>query len=190
MQVSSIEDLGIGQNIHLLLYRYEMMAKHEYGNSGWAARLIAIHAAVSASRARSSREATYSNGFFERCAEARVRDEEYDIEPVVEEEDLHGYGKYDVAIDRHTYWGRRMGRSGDDGWKHFRTHGERIGPEGETEMGEKFRRQILSMDDHWVRSTEVTDEEIDHSLKPTDEDGSWEEDSLTKQTSLSAFEDE
>lgn len=194
MRIASLEDLAGGQDVQLKLYRLEMMSKHQYGHSGWLGRLCAINAAITACEARSSRECTYSNGWYERAAEERALADQEDREPEVEipvtEDELHGYGKYDVAVDKHTMWGRRMGRVGDDGWVHFRITGERVGPEGETDLAENARRQILNVGEDGVRPTEFSDEEIEHTLKPTDEDGSWEEDSLTKQTHLSQFREE
>lgn len=55
-----IEDLKAGTDTALLIDRYERLAKNRWSMDSWEGRLCAIHAALTAARARSSREGTYA----------------------------------------------------------------------------------------------------------------------------------
>jgi hypothetical protein len=54
-----VEDLRAGDEIVLLLHRYEQLATERWDTDDWEGRLCAIHAALAAARATSTREATY-----------------------------------------------------------------------------------------------------------------------------------
>jgi len=174
-----IEDLRAGHEVALLIERYEELATERWDPDSWRGRLCVIHAALTAARAPSSRESTHANGFFSNCAEDRVRadrDEDHDplYEPPVTDEELEADGKYGfIAKDKHTYPGSGIGR----GWTHFRIHGARVGPEEDTELGEKLRRRILEYDlpAYSYRQPEeaYSEEEIEHALEPTDEGDPW-----------------
>jgi hypothetical protein len=163
-----VEDLRAGEDIVLLVERYERLATERWDDDGWEGRLCAIHAALAAARATSTREATYANGYFERVAAERAaareegREPDYDF-PVG---DLEPGGQYDVIFDQHTYDGKRMGRDG----RYFTVHGARVGPQGESAVGERWRRRALDLEERTYSDTER-----DHALAPVDPDDPWDE---------------
>jgi hypothetical protein len=174
----TLEDLKAGNEAIEHVLRYRDLADSEFSDNEWARRLCAIAAALVASRAESSRESVHANGFFDCVAKDRVRSvEEDDYEPLYEdpvtEEDLSEGGKYDVALDRHTYVGSALGRSGDTGWRHFRLHGARCS--GTTEVGKKWWERILEYErlGHRDHQMEFTEDEIEHAVKPTAQDDPW-----------------
>ena len=196
MEITSVEDLAAGEQFHLLLYRHRMMSLHDFNDSGWGAKLCAIQAAIGACRARASREATFANEYFDKVMKERVAAEREDREPAykapVTDEEIHGYGKFDVCIDRHTMWGRRMQRHTERGWHHFKTHGARVGPEGERPLSVKWRKRNLEMESLGHRDLEIdfSDEEIAHAIQPTGEDGGWDEDKLDRDDGVTKFRDD
>ena len=117
----AVEDLRAGDEVVLTIDRYERLATERWDTDGWKARLCAIHAALAAARATSTREATYANEFFERVAEERAAAHEADREPAddLPVGDLEPGGEFDVIFDQHTYDGTKMGRDG----RYFTVHG-------------------------------------------------------------------
>jgi hypothetical protein len=172
-----IEDLRAGHEVALLIQRYEELATDRWDPDSWRGRLCIIHAALAAARAPSSRESTYANGAFDSIAKDRVRaDQDDDHErvfgPVVSEEELNPDGKLGfVVADKHTYPGAGAGRD----WAHFRIHGSRRGPDSDTEVGKKWREQVLTAEKFGYREDQIefTEEEIAHALEPTDATDPW-----------------
>lgn len=187
-----IEDLMAGHEVALLIDRYEELATERWDPDSWHGRLCVIHAALAAARAPSSRESTYANGAFDSVAKDRVKadqeeDHEMVFDPVVSEEELEPGGKYNVALDKHTRPGAgQLNR----GWKHFRIHGARTGPDEDTAVGEKWRRQVLKAEKYGYREAQIafTEAEIEHALKPTDEEEPWRCD-LEEESRLERFEE-
>jgi hypothetical protein len=177
--LACIEDLVAGNEAIEHVLRYEELAKNRYEDNPWVRRLCAIAAALVASRARSSRATTHANGYFSNTMEDRARaqqDDEHEplYEPPVTDEELDPDGPIGrVVADKHTYPGAGRGRD----WPHFRIHGARIGPDPETEIGEKWWRRVLRYDapEYAYREPEegFTDQEIDHAVEPTAEDDPW-----------------
>ena len=189
-----IEDLMAGHEVGLLIERYEDLATERWEPDSWRGRLCVIHAALAAARAPSSRESTYANGAFDSVATDRVRadqeeDHEMVFDPVVPKEELEPGGKYDVALDKHTRPGAgQLNR----GWEHFRVHASRTGPNGDTEVGEKWRKQVLKAEKYGYREDQIefTDEEMDHASEPTPEDDPWRCDLEDDDAGLDEFNDE
>jgi len=189
-----IEDLMAGHEVALLIQRYEELATERWDPDSWRGRLCVIHAALAAARAPSSRESTYANGAFDSVSQDRVRadqeeDHEMVFDPVVSEEELDPDGKIGwVTADRHSYPGSARGRD----WRHFRVHGSRTGPNEDTEVGEKWRKQVLSAEKFGYREDQIefTDEEIDHATEPTDADDPWVCDLRDNDTDLDEFDSE
>jgi hypothetical protein len=63
-----VEDLRAGEDVALLVDRYERLANDRWEPGSWEGRLCGIHAALTAARATSTREAMYANEYFERVA--------------------------------------------------------------------------------------------------------------------------
>ncbi|RJT05473.1 hypothetical protein [Halococcus sp. IIIV-5B] len=163
-----VEDLRAGDEVVLLVHRYERLANDHWSPEEWEGRLCAIHAALAAARATSTREATYANDYFERVAQERAEARRAGREPADDFPvgDLEPGGEFDVIFDQHTYEGAKMDRNG----RYFTVHGARVGPEGESDLGERWRRRSLDLDDR-----EYTDAERDHALAPVDPKNRWTE---------------
>lgn len=179
-----VEDLAAGQDAALLVERYRKLATEMYEPDEWAGKLCAIHAALTCVRARSSREATFANDYFDKVAKDRAqaraegRDPRYDF-PVPSEELTFG-GRYDVVLDRHTRKGKAAGRD----WRHFKSVGGRVGPEGEPELSTKWRRRSMEFDADGLREARVafSDQEIEHALEPVPDSDPWSEPELENET--------
>lgn len=175
----TVEDLVAGNEAIDHVLRYEDLAKGRYEDNGWARRLCAIAAAMVCARASSSREVTHSNGYFSNTMIDRAKtredaDHEPLYEPPVSDEELNSDGKVGfLAADKHTYPGSGKGRD----WAHFRIHGARIGPEPETDLGQKWWWRVLEYDHpaYAYREPEepFSEQEIDHAVAPTSEDDPW-----------------
>lgn len=163
-----VEDLRAGDDVALLVERYEELATERWEPAEWRGRLCAIHAALACARARSTREASNADEYFRNAAAERADARERGEEPSMEFPvgDLEPGGEYDVAFDKHTGEGSRMGRGG----RFFKVHGARVGPEGEE--GPSARWQRLNM---LARDDEFSEEELEHALSPVDPDERWEE---------------
>ncbi|WP_256687071.1 hypothetical protein [Halococcus qingdaonensis] len=176
-----VEDLRAGEEIVLLIERYEELATEFWDTDSWEGRLCGIHAALAAARAPSTREATYANGYFEQVAAERAAAREEGREPKYDFPvgDLEPGGKHDVIFDQHTYEGKKMDRGG----RYFTVHGARVGPNGETTVGERWRRRALELEER-----EYSDEELDHALAPVDPDDRWTEPDVSSTESESEAE--
>ena len=163
-----VEDLRAGSEVALTVQRYEELATERWEPAEWKGRLCAIHAALAAARAQSTREGPNADEYFravaERRAEARERGEEpaHDF-PVG---DLEPGGEYDVAFDSHTGEGSRLGR----GTRWFKTRGARVGPEGEDEQSRRWQRLAMVLSD-----VDYDEAELDHALDAVDPDDRWDE---------------
>ena len=161
-----VEDLRASEDVALLLHRYERLANDRWEPGSWEGRLCAIHAALTAARATSTREATYANGYFERVARERAAAREAGREPAYDFPvgDLDPGGAFDVIFDQHTYAGAKRGRGG----RYFTVHGARVGPEGESDLGRRWRERGLDLADR-----SYTDAELSHALAPVDPEDRW-----------------
>ncbi|MFW5935267.1 MAG: hypothetical protein ACOCQL_05400 [Halolamina sp.] len=161
-----VEDLRAGQDVATQVARYEELATERWAADEWRGRLCAIHAALACARAQSSREAANADEYFgavaEHRAEARERGEppSHDF-PIG---DLEPEGRFDAVFDGHTGEGSRRGR----GTAFFKTHGARVGPEGEGDLSARWQRLAMVLS-----STEFDEEDIERALEPTDADDPW-----------------
>ncbi|MES3160373.1 MAG: hypothetical protein PPP55_02240, partial [Halorubrum sp.] len=140
-----VEDLTAGSEAALTIERYETLATERWEPAEWRGRLCAIHAALTAARARSTREASNADAYFSAVAEERVDARERGEEPDYEfpGEELDPDGEFDVALDGHTGEGSRLGR----GTHFFKTRGARVGPEGEAEQSARWQRAAMRLDE-------------------------------------------
>ncbi|MFP8954436.1 hypothetical protein ACLI4Z_15925 [Natrialbaceae archaeon A-arb3/5] len=181
-----VEDLKANSEEALLIDYYHRLATERWNPDTWEGRITAIHAALTAARAPASRESTHANDYFEKVADERVtaqeegREPEYDF-PVPDEE-LQLDGRFDVALDKHTYAGSNRGRD----WYHFFVRSARVGPEGEPELSRKWQRRRLEIDP----KREFSEEEIEHALTPVSEEEPWEEDVVNPNEDLDDFDEE
>ncbi|MFB6167397.1 MAG: hypothetical protein ABEJ43_00960 [Haloferacaceae archaeon] len=162
-----VEDLAAGP-VATQVARYENLAA-EWDEDSHRGQLCAVQAALACARARSTREASALVGGFEDVAEARAAARErgdpgagpsFPVEP----EDLRVGERYDAALDGHT----GPGTAADRGVRFFRSHGARVGPEGETDLGARYARLRMSLDDR-----EFDDEAVERALEPVDPDDPW-----------------
>ena len=163
-----VEDLRAGDDIVLLIHRYERLANDYWDPAEWEGRLCAIHAALAAARATSTREATYADGYFVKVARERAEAKSDGREPAYDFPvgDLEPGGEFDVIFDQHTYEGTKMDRNG----RYFTVHGARVGPDGESDLSKRWRRRILDLDD-----VEYSEAEREHALAPVDPQDRWRE---------------
>ena len=164
-----VEDLRAGDDVALTIERYEQLATERWEPSEWKGRLCAVHAALAAARAQSTREAANADAYFSAAAEeraaARERGEEPDHDFPVD--DLQPGGEFDVALDGHTGEGSRLGR----GTHFFKTRGARVGPEGEAELSARWQRLAMELDG----DVDYTTAEIERALAPVDPAAPWDE---------------
>ncbi|WP_313695617.1 hypothetical protein [Halorarum halobium] len=163
-----VEDLRAGEDVALLVERYEELATERWEPGEWRGRLCAIHAALACARATSTREGPNADEYFRNAAEERAAARERGEEP---EDDFpvgefEPGGEYDVAFDEHTGEGSRLGR----GARFFKTHGARVGPEGETGLSAEWQRRNMELYD-----VEFSGAEIEHALASVEADGKWAE---------------
>ncbi|SHH56692.1 hypothetical protein [Halobaculum gomorrense] len=163
-----VEDLRAGQEVALLVERYETLATERWGPGEWRGRICAIHAALACARARSSREAPNADEFFRNAATERADAHKMGEEPQVDFPvgAFEPSGKFDVAFDNHTGEGSRMSR----GAEFFKTHGARVGPEGEDEQSARWQR--LNMALHEV---DFSGAQVAHAIDPVDAEERWSE---------------
>jgi len=158
-----VEDLRAGQDVATQVARYEELATERWEPDEWRGRLCAVHAALACARAQSSREAANADEYFgtvaERRAEAHERGEEPSHDFPVS--DLEPDGRFDAVFDGHTGEGSRRGR----GSAFFKTHGARVGPEGEGDLSARWQRLAMVLS-----ATEFDEADIERALKPTDAD--------------------
>jgi hypothetical protein len=163
-----VEDLRAGDEVALLVERYETLATDRWELDSWRGRLCAVHAALACARATSSREAANADEFFRNAARARAETRETDEEPVPDFPvgDLEPGGDFDVVFDKHTADGARKGR----GERFFKIFGARVGPDGEDEQSARWQR--LNME---LSEVDYDPSEIDHAVAPVDEDERWDD---------------
>lgn len=163
-----VEDLRAGQDVALVVDRYEDLATERWEPSEWEGRICAVHAALACARARSSREAANADEFFRNVAAERAAAAAEGREPELAfpAGELEPGGRFDVAFDEHTGEGSRMGRGGG----FFKVHGARVGPEGEDEQSARWQR--VNMERH---DAEFSEAAIDHALSAVDPDDRWTE---------------
>ena len=172
-----VEDLRAGSDVALLIDRYEELATDRWEPDGWRGRLCAVHGALAAARARSTRESANADACFSAVADERAAARERGETPDVDfpAGDLDPGGAFDVAFDGHTGEGARL----DRGTRFFTTHGARVGPEGEDEQSARWQRLAMTLDDE----VSYADAELDHAVEPVDPDDPWTEpDEITETT--------
>jgi hypothetical protein len=161
-----VEDLRAGQDVAMLVARYEELATERWDAEKWRGRICAIHAALACARASSSREASNADEYFGAVAahraEAREQGEKpgYDF-PVGE---LEPGGRFDAVFDSHTGEGSRRGR----GTEFFKTRGARVGPEGEAELSARWQRLAMELSE-----VEFEAGDVEQAVTPTDAEEPW-----------------
>jgi len=163
-----VEDLRAGHRVGLLIERYERLATDRWEPDEWRGRLCAIHAALAAARAPSTREAAYADEYFRLASERRAAAIRRGEEPThaLPGDELAVGGRYDVALDGHTGEGSRLDRE----TRFFKTRGARVGPEGETDAGRRWQRLALALSD-----VDLSEPEVEHAGTPVDPDDRWAE---------------
>jgi hypothetical protein len=163
-----VEDLAAGPVVTQVAH-YEALAD-DWGEESHRGLLCAVQAALACARARSTREASALVGGFADVAEARADahergDPEAGPSFPVEPEELRVGGRYDAALDGHT----GPGTAADRGVRFFRSHGARVGPEGETGLGARYTRLRLNLEDY-----ESDHKIVQRALEPVDPDDRWD----------------
>jgi hypothetical protein len=163
-----VEDLRAGHEVATQIARYEELANERWEPDSWRGRLCAVHAALAAARAPSSREASHADDYFGALSAERAAAVEEGREPRYDypADDLEPGGKFDVIYDMHTYEGKKM----DRGSGFFRTHGARVGPEGEPELSKQWRLRSMKLQD-----VDYTQEELTRAITPVSEEHPWDE---------------
>lgn len=163
-----VEDLRAGQDVATQVARYEELATERWEPDEWRGRLCAVHAALACARAQSSREAANADEYFGTVAERRADAFERGEEPSHDFPvgDLEAGGRFDAVFDGHTGEGSRRSR----GSEFFKTHGARVGPEGEGDLSARWQRLAMVLS-----STAFDEEDIERALEPTDADDPWAE---------------
>jgi hypothetical protein len=164
-----VEDLRAGDEVALLIERYEELATERWEPDAWKGRLCAVHAALAAARARSTREASNADAYFSAVAEIRAEARERCETPAHDFPvgDLEPEGRFDAVFDGHTGEGSKRGR----GTRFFKTHGARVGPEGEDEQSARWQRLAMLLDE----DVEYDADELDRAVEPVDPDDPWGE---------------
>lgn len=181
LNIYVVEDLRAGDEAGLLIARYEELAER-WENDNWCRIICAIHAALTAARAHSSRESAIAYGYFSQVAEERAEAAKDSREPLAEfpvDGELELGGRYDVALDRHSRQGKAKGRD----WEHFHVHATRVGPDGESELSQKWIRERLQL----TYGDEIDEEQIEHAVTPVDPATRWEEDRIISDEQLDSY---
>ncbi|MEZ3163290.1 hypothetical protein ABNG03_00035 [Halorubrum sp. RMP-47] len=162
-----VEDLRAGDEVALTVERYEELATERWEPDAWKGRLCAIHAALAAARAHSTREASNADAYFGAVADIRAEARERGEEPAHDFPvgDLEPDGEFDAVFDGHTGEGSKRGR----GTRFFKTHGARVGPEGEDEQSARWQRLAMLLDEE----IEYDEAELDRAVEPVDADHPW-----------------
>ena len=162
-----VEDLRAGDEVALTIERYEELATERWEPDAWKGRLCAVHAALAAARARSTREASNADAYFGAVADIRAEARERGEEPAHDFPvgDLDPDGEFDAVFDGHTGEGSKRGR----GTRFFKTHGGRVGPEGEDEQSARWQRLAMLLDEE----IEYDEAEFDRAVEPVDADDPW-----------------
>jgi len=162
-----VEDLRAGDEVALTIERYEELATERWEPDEWRGRLCAIHAALAAARARSTREASNADEYFRRVADHRASAVERDETPAHDFPvgNLEPEGRFDAIFDGHTGEGSKRNR----GTRFFKTHGARVGPEGEDDRSARWQRLAMLLDD----DHEYAEDELDRAVEPVDRDDPW-----------------
>ncbi|WP_058365741.1 hypothetical protein [Haloparvum sedimenti] len=164
-----VEDLRAGHEVALAIERYEDLATERWEPSEWKGRICAIHAALAAARAPSTRESPNADEYFRTVADLRADAEARDATPSHEFPvgDLEPEGEFDVVFDQHTGEGAKR----DRGTKFFKTRGARVGPKGEDEQSARWQRLSMILDDE----VDYTEAELEQAVAAVDPDSRWGE---------------
>ena len=172
LNLYAVEDLAAGQKEVNQIGRYEELS-NRWENDEWRRIVCAIHAALTAARARSSRESPNAHGYFKEVAKERAEAKTEGREPTEEfpvDGEIDIGGLYDVVLDRHSKKGKSNGRD----WKHFYTRAVRVGPEGESELSRSWHRKRLQIS----YADELDDDLLDHAVSTVEPNARWEEDQI------------
>lgn len=163
-----VEDLKAGDQIALTIERYEELATDRWEPDSWRGRLCAVHAALAAARAPSTREAANADAFFSAVAAERGEAHNDGSDPPIDFPvgDLEPEGRYDVIFDGHTGEGSKR----DRGTRFFKRHGARVGPEGESDLSARWQRLNMILSD-----IDYTEAEIEHAVSAVEPDDRWSE---------------
>jgi len=163
-----VEDLRAGDEVALLIERYEELATERWEPDGWKGRICAIHGALAAARAQSTRESPNADEYFRSVAELRAEAAERGEDPPHDFPvgDLDPDGEFGVIFDQHTGEGAKR----DRGTHFFKTRGARVGPEGEQEPSARWQRLLMALHD-----VDFTEADVEHALEPVAPDGKWDE---------------
>src|SRR6056297_3144122 len=164
-----VEDLRAGSDVALTIERYEELATERWEPAEWKGRLCAIHAALAAARAQSTREAPNADEYFRAVADVRAAARERGEEPAHDFPvgDLEPEGRFDAIFDGHTGEGSKRGR----GTRFFKTRGARVGPEGEGETSARWQRLAMLLDEE----RDYAEVELDRAVEPVDPENPWRE---------------
>jgi hypothetical protein len=164
-----VEDLRAGSDVALTIERYEELATERWEPAEWKGRLCAIHAALAAARAQSTREAPNADEYFRAVADRRAAARERGEEPAHDFPvgDLEPEGRFDAIFDGHTGEGSKRGR----GTRFFKTRGARVGPEGEGETSARWQRLAMLLDEE----RDYAEVELDRAVEPVDPENPWRE---------------
>ncbi|MGM0446731.1 MAG: hypothetical protein ACQERM_00570 [Methanobacteriota archaeon] len=178
-----VEDLRAGDEVALLIERYEELATERWEPDAWKGRLCAVHAALAAARAQSTREASNADAYFSAVAEIRAEARERGEAPARDFPvgDLEPEGKFDAVFDGHTGEGSKLGR----GTRFFKTHGARVGPEGEAEQSARWQRLAMVLDE----DIEYDADELDRAVAPVDPNDPWGESGFDRGDGASGLDD-
>jgi len=163
-----VEDLQAGHQIALTIQRYEQLATDRWDEASWKGRLCAIHAALAAARAPSTREAANADEYFRKVADVRAEAHKEGDEPAVDfpAGDLAPGGEFDAIFDGHTGEGARL----DRGKRFFKTRGARVGPGGEDDQSARWQRLSMVLDE-----IDFSEAEISHAIEAVDDNDPWDE---------------
>ena len=163
-----VEDLQAGESVALTIQRYEELATDRWENEDWQQRLCAIHAALAAARATSTREAANADEYFRKVADERAAARDAGEKPRFDfpAGDLEPEGEFDAIFDGHTGEGAKR----DRGTRFFKTRGARVGPEGEDDQSARWQRLSMVLD-----GIDYSEAEISHATEPVDANERWEE---------------
>lgn len=163
-----LEDLRLGpEEAHLLtaIERLRVMSNTVFDDDDWMKQAAAMRAASLLAEAESSRELFAMIGWWNEIAEDRLeainnRDEPEHGFPIDEVRDDIEY----VVNDQHTAKGSRAGRNS----AHYKIEASRTSePSG---LEQQYKRLLLERG----ISYDITDEQIDHAIKPVPDDKPWE----------------
>lgn len=151
VHVIAFEDIRSESMVPVLLWRFNMQAKHNHSDySDWGALRCAVRAGLALARAESSHETDHALLAFLRIHSAREDAIENGEEPPEYPAEVP-----DLALDNHTRDGQMKGR----GKAFFMKHSGRLS--SRSDIGKVLQRLNIEYD----TETDLTDEEIELALE-------------------------